>query len=273
VVDGFISGLHRAVNMGASTDFAEHRAYVPGDDVRHIDWRVYARTDRLYLKTFEAETNADVFLALDTSGSMAYAGRTVSKFDYGRFVVASLAHLAARQRDRVGLALFDTEVRDWVPPSTRRRDLLLRHLDRAEARGSGNLPSALHGLVERLQRRGIVVVVSDFYAPSMEAVSAMDELRVRGHDVVALHVLDPVERDLSLPDLTVLEDMESGERMPVSTAVMGDEYRAALARHLDKLGQASGERRIDYACLHTDQPLDSMLYRYLAQRARLRRTR
>ncbi len=273
VVDGFISGLHRAKKMGAATDFAEHRPYTRGDDVRHMDWRLFARTDRLYIKTFETETNADVTLVLDASASMDYASGTVSKFDYARYILASLAHLAARQRDRVGLVVIDNALRDWVPPSARRRDSLLRHLARARAEGPGELIAALDDLGERLGRRGIVVVVSDFYAPPNDVIKALDRLRARGHDLLALQVLDPVERDLNLPGELVLEDMETGQRLPVATAVVGNEYRSALAEHVQALSRACGERHIDFACLYTDQPLDSMLFQYLSQRARLVRTR
>ncbi len=216
VVDGFISGLHKTVYLGVSTDFAEHRPYAPGDDVRRVDWRVFARTDRLYVKTFEAETNADVMIALDVSASMGYASDKVSKLDYACFMAASLAHLAFRQRDKVGFVTFDSDLVDYVPPSARRRDTILQALDRARAAGRGDLTEALSRLSERLGRRGIVVVISDFYAAPSDVAVALDSLRVRGHDVIALHVLDPFERDLELSEPAVLEDLETGDRVPVT---------------------------------------------------------
>ncbi len=271
VVDGFISGLHQAVFRGASVDFAEHRAYVPGDDVRRIDWKLFARTDRLYLKTFEAETNADVMFALDLSRSMDYSGGGISKLDYARFVVGCLAHLAGRQRDRVGLAAFDGELVELRPPSVRRRDELMRTLNRLTATGPGDICQGLEAVGRHLGRRGIVVVVSDFYAPPEQLASALDGLRLRGQDVVAIHVMDPVERDLSLPGAVVLEDLETGRRMPLAADAAGDGYRVRLQAHCRALGEALGARRIDYARFVTDQPLDHLLHRYLSGRARSRR--
>jgi len=273
VVDGFISGLHQAVHLGVSTDFAEHRPYAPGDDVRRIDWRLYARTDRLYVKAFEAETNANVVLALDVSRSMSYASAGVTKLDYARFIIASLVHLAARQRDRIGLVTLDTDLVNVIPPSARHRDTIIRALDRVEARGRGDLPGALGRLADRLRRRGIVVVVSDFYAPPREIVVALDELRVRGHDVVAFHVLDPLEQDLDLPGPQVLEDLETGERLPVAPAQLRAAYRRLVAEHIETLEKACGERRTDYAFFGTEMPLDHMLFRYLSDRVRLARVR
>lgn len=272
VVDGFISGLHKTVYLGVSTDFAEHRQYAPGDDVRWVDWRVFARTDRLYVKTFEAETNADVVIALDVSASMGYASGEVSKLDYARFMAASLAHLASRQRDKVGLVSLDSDLVDYVPPSARRRDTILRTLDRARSQAGGDLVRALERLSERLGRRGIVVVISDFYADPADVAVALDALRVHGHDVIALHVLDPLERDLALSGPTVLEDLETGERVPV-TPKGRVAYRALVDAHVDALTRALGDRRIDYDCFVTDRPLDDMLWRYLSNRARLARVR
>ena len=272
VVDGFISGLHKTVYLGVSTDFAEHRQYTPGDDVRRVDWRVFARTDRLYVKTFEAETNADVMIALDVSASMGYASGSISKLDYARFIAAALAHLASRQRDKVGLVTFASDLVDYVPPSARRRDSILQALDRARAEGVGNILAALDGLSERLGRRGIVIVVSDFYAPASDLAVALDALRVHGHDVIALHVLDPFERDLELSGPAVLEDLETGDRLPVTPRGRA-EYRRLLDDHVEALSRALGDRRIDYDCFVTDRPLDDMLWRYLSNRARLARVR
>lgn len=272
VVDGFISGLHKTIYLGVSTDFAEHRQYAPGDDVRRVDWRVFARTDRLYVKTFEAETNADVVIAVDVSASMGYASGKVSKLAYACYMAASLAHLASRQRDKVGLVSFDSDLVDYVPPSARRRNTILQALDQARAEGRGDVIQALSRIGERLGRRGIVVVISDFYAAPQDIAVALDSLRVRGHDVIALHVLDPFERDLALSDPTVFEDLESGERLPVTPKGRAA-YRQLVDRHVDALSRALGDRRIDYDCFVTDRPLDDMLWRYLSNRARLARVR
>ncbi len=267
VVDGFISGLHQAVFRGVSVDFAEHRPYVPGDDVRRIDWRLYARTDRLYMKTFEAETNADVMFALDISRSMGFDSHGVSKLDYGRFVVGCLTHLAARQRDRVGLAGFDDDLVAMIMPSARRREAVMHTLSRLTADRPGGFTGAIERLARRLTRRGIVVVVSDFYAEPDEAAAALDQLRLRGQEVIAVHVLDPAERDLPFTEPTVLEDMESGARSPVVPESIRDDYRRELTAHRRALARTLGARRMDYACFATDQPLDHMLHHYLSTRA------
>ena len=276
VVDGFISGLHRTTYLGVSTEFAEHRAYTPGVDVRRIDWRVYARTDRLYVKAYEAETNADLVLALDVSGSMDFSGteRGVTKLDYARYLAASLAHLGARQRDRVALAGCDGELRDWIPPSGRHRDQVLRALESAAPGAGGEFGRALEQVGDCLRRRGIVVVISDFYTPPTNAVSALGGLRARGHDVIAIHVLDPVELDLErYAGADALKDIESGETLPFPPAPRRSEYRRLMADHIETLRRNLGGRGIDYACFDTSQPLDHVLFRYLSQRARLSHVR
>lgn len=273
VIDGFVSGQHRATFRGISTDFAEHRAYVPGDDVRFVDWRVYARTDRLYVRTFEAETNADLVLALDVSRSMDFGAKGLAKLDYARFLLASLAHLAGRQRDKVGLVAFDSGLVDVVPPSVRHRDEVLRHLERLRPGGPGDLAAAMRRVGDGLHRRGIVVVVSDFYVAPEDAASALDGLRVRGHDVIALQVLDPVEIDLELEGAEVLEDLETGERLPVSPQALAGEYRRLVEDHGEALRARLGERRVDFSRFDTAAPLDHALFAYLAGRARLARVR
>lgn len=272
VVDGFISGIHQAVNRGASTDFAEYRTYTPGDDVRRIDWRVYGRTDRLYIKTFEAETNADVVVALDTSASMGFSSTDVSKFDYARFIAACLTHLGARQRDRVGFAALSAEDESRIPPAVRHRDLVVRTLAALNPNAAVDLRTSLATLGESLKRRGIVIVISDFYLDAREAALALDELRVRGHDVIAIHVLDPMERNLDLDQPAILEDLESGQRMPVSPASR-IEYQSLIESHISELQAGLGARRIDYRCAVSDQPLDRVLFEYLSSRARLMKSR
>lgn len=273
VVDGFVSGLHRAVFRGVSTEFAEHRPYAPGDDIRQLDWRLYARTDRLSVKTYEAETNADLILALDVSRSMDFAGQGINKLNYGRMLLASLAHLAGRQRDRVGLATFDRSLVSYVPPSVRHRDRVLHTLESVVPGPGGELAGCLEALAGALVRRGIVVVVSDFYLPPEEAVRALETLHVRGHDVIAIHLLDPAERELDVGATTMVEDMETGEQLPISTGALRDEYQVLVRKHLDGLSRGCGEHQVDYACFDTAMPLDHLLFRYLSQRAKWARVR
>ena len=274
VVDGFVGGLHRSPNLGATTDFAEHREYVPGDETRHIDWRRYARTDRLSVKTFEADTNTSFAALLDVSRSMTFAsaGR-ISKLDYGRFLAASLAWLSHQQRDRVGLVTFDSDVRDFVPPSTRHLPLVLHSLDRATAGGRGELTAPLHAAAEHFRRRGILVVISDFYAEPESAVDAVLQLRNRGNELLVLHVLDPAELDFPFEDAGTFEDLESGDLLPVVPAELRDEYRRLVDAHVATLARRFGERGVDYALFDTSKPLDHALFHYLARRQRLARGR
>ncbi len=272
-VDGFVSGLHRALYLGVSTDFAEHRAYTPGDDVRRIDWRLFARTDRIHVKTFEAETNADLVLALDVSRSMEFGHAGVPKLDYARMLVASLAHLGTRQRDRVGLATFASDLVEMVPPAAGRRDAVVAALERVTPVAGADLARACDRLGAALTRRGIVVVVSDLYLDADAACRALGGLRARGHEVIVFQVLDPVERDLSLDGAQVLVDLETGERMPVVPARVRARYRALLAEHLTALADGCAARDIEFTSLDTTAPLDHALFRFLSQREKRGRAR
>lgn len=273
VVDGFVSGLHRARHLGVSTDFAEHRAYSPGDDVRRIDWRLFARSDRLHVKTFEAETNADLVLALDASRSMDFAAAGLSKLDYARMLLASLAHLGSRQRDRVGLATFASALLELVPPAAGRRDAAVAALERVVPVAGADLVTALERLGAALLRRGVVVVVSDFYLDAAQAAQALGGLRARGHDVIAFQVLDRAERELDLDGPRVLEDLETGARMPVVPERVRDAYRAVVRDHVTALGDACAAHGVEFRSLDTAAPLDHALFHFLSERARARRLR
>lgn len=277
VVDGFLNGLHRAPYLGLSMDFAEHRAYVPGDDTRHLDWRLYARTDRHYVKQYEAETNANLVALLDVSSSMAYGSHEVTKLDYARYLTACLLHLSRRQRDRVGLGTFDGRVRDWVRASARGLERALITLDRVEpTRGSGGEGSIYDALVvatERLPRRGVVLVVSDFYEEPDRVMNALRLLRGRGHDVIVFHVLDPAERDLPFDEPVSFEDMETGERLPALPARLRAGYRELVREHIAELDRRVSGERMDFVAIDTSEPLDRALFRYLTIRERRARVR
>jgi uncharacterized protein (DUF58 family) len=273
VVNGFLNGLHRAPYLGLSMDFAEHRPYVPGDDVRHLDWRLYARSDRHYVKQYEAETNANVVALLDVSASMGYGSGEVTKLDYARFLTACLLHFSRGQRDRVGLVTFDDGIADYVPPSARNLELALHVLARTEAAAPGALRPSLLTAAERLSRRGIVILVSDFYEPAEDVVDAVRLLRGRGHDVVVFHLLDPAERELPGTESTTFQDMESGEVIPVVPARLRAGYREQVEAHIRTLEERFTGDRVDYVLLDTSQPLDHALFRYLTIRERKARSR
>jgi uncharacterized protein (DUF58 family) len=273
VVDGFINGLHRAPHLGFSLDFAEHRGYEPGDDLRRVDWRVFARTDRYYVKQFEADSNANVVVALDVSTSMRYASGSVSKLDYGRFLAASLLYFSQQQRDRVGLVTFDDAVIEYVPASARHLPYSLFALDRVGEPRPGTLAPPLRTLTERLRRRGILVVISDLYDEPEAVANAVRPLRYRGHDVIVFHVLDPAELDFPFTEAVSFEDMETGDRMPIVPAALREQYRALVREHSASLGRLFTDSRIDYALFNTAVPLDHALFHYLSARERLSRAR
>ncbi|HUG42047.1 MAG TPA: DUF58 domain-containing protein [Longimicrobiales bacterium] len=285
VVDGFINGLHRSPYLGFSLDFAEHRPYNPGDDIRRIDWRLWARTDRHYVKEFEAETNANFVTLLDVSASMDYGSRGIRKLDYGRYLAACLSYFSRQQRDRIGLVTFDDGVRDYVPPSARHLDIVLHTLDRlqgaagAEGRGKGGgapeggLAAAVAHAADRIRRRGLVVLISDFYEDPAAAVESVRELRYRGNDVIVFHVLDPAEIEFPFEESSGFEDLETGERIPVVPETMRSRYRQLVDAHIAELARRFGEERIDYSLFDTATPLDYALFRYLSDRERLGRVR
>jgi uncharacterized protein (DUF58 family) len=278
VVDGFINGLHRAPYLGMSLDFAEHRAYYPGDDIRRIDWRLYARTDRYYVKEFEADTNSNFVVLLDISRSMSYGGVGIPKLDYARYLAASLTYFSREQRDRVGLLTFDSDIVDYVPASAKHLDIVLHTLDRARAERPGSLDTALRKATELLRRRGLVVLISDLYEEPARVQAAAGMLRHRGHDVIVFHVLDRSELELDgsiggvpLDEATSFEDLETGERIPVITQAVRDRYREMMREHVATLGRLLTEIRIDYALFDTTQPLDNALFAYLSARQRMTR--
>ena len=285
VVEGFINGLHKSPHLGASTDFAEHRAYMPGDDIRRIDWRLWARSDRYYLKEYEAETNTNFTMIVDVSPSMRFGaapelGR-LSKLTYGCYLAACLAYFSSLQRDRVGLALIDQDIVDYVPPSAKHLQHILHALDRAERTGRdakvtpGQLPllPTLRKLSDTVRRRSLVVVISDFYEDVDAIMQALSHLRGRGNDLLVFHLLDPREIDFSFTDATNFIDMETGTKMPVVPDYLRKQYRDLVRAHTEALGKRIGETRADYALFDTSKPLDRALFTYLAARQRFNRVR
>jgi uncharacterized protein (DUF58 family) len=273
VVDGFINGLHRAPYFGASIDFAEHRGYVAGDDIRRVDWRLFARTDRFYVKQYEADTNTNFCVLLDVSRSMGFKSGSVSKLEYASFLAACLAYLAHRQRDRVGIITFDSDIVAHVPPSAKHFNVLLHTLDRAKAQRPGQLIAPLNNLAEHFKRRSVLVLISDFYEDPNLVLDSIKPLRFLGNELIAFHVLDPAEIDFNFEDASAFEDLESGEQLPVVPESFGDEYRKLIAEHSNALATKFSEHRIDYTLLNTAKPLDHALFSYLSSRERLMRVR
>jgi uncharacterized protein (DUF58 family) len=273
VVDGFINGLHRSPYFGASVDFAEHRGYMPGDDIRRVDWKLYARTDRYYLKEYEADTNTNFSAILDISRSMSFESRGISKLEYGKFLCACLAYFAQKQRDRIGCVTFDNDIVDHIPPSAKHLERVLHTLDRAKPTRAGDLKIPMQKMAEHFGRRGILVIVSDLYEHPEAVMDAVKPLRFRGNDLVVFHVLDPAEIDFNFDEASSFQDLESGEQIPVVPSGMADEYRKLVQEHIAALSSRFSQNRVDYALVNTATPLDYALFKYLSARQRLSRIR
>ncbi|MGH7616646.1 MAG: DUF58 domain-containing protein [Gemmatimonadaceae bacterium] len=285
VVEGFLNGLHKSPHLGASTDFAEHRAYMPGDDIRRIDWKLWARSDRYYLKEFEADTNTNFLAIVDVSPSMRFGANAedgrVSKLTYACYLAACLTYFSSLQRDRVGMATIDHDIVDYVPPSAKHLRLVLHSLDRIErgARdakatpGKSTLNPPLRKLSETLRRRSIVVLISDFYEDPGEVINALSHVRGRGNDVIVFHLLDPREIDFSYTEASNFIDMETGTKMPVIPEYLRQQYRELVKEHTASLQRRIGETRADYALFDTSKPLDQALFKYLVAREKFSRVR
>ena len=270
VVDGFLHGLHSSPYLGLSMEFAEHRAYMPGDDIRKIDWRLFARTDRHYVKQYEAETNANFSVLLDVSKSMSYSSGGVSKLDYARFLAAALTYFSRRQRDRVGLYAFDSEVVEHVRPSVRHLDQVLHALERVDPGRPGALGPSLFTVASTFRRKGILALISDFYESPDAIVDAMRPLSGGKHDLIVFHVLDPAELEFPFEKPASFEDLESGERFPVVPEKLRDGYRQVVREHVAEVQRRVLGQGAEYTLLDTSQPLDLALFRYLLARQKAR---
>jgi uncharacterized protein (DUF58 family) len=272
VVDGFVAGLHRSPDFGFSQEFAEYRAYTPGDDLRHVDWNLFARTERTYLKRYRGETNSQVMILLDASNSMQYTSGSSSgpaKIDYGRFIAASLFYLAIRkQRDAAGLIVFDDAVRETIRPSTRPGQLarLFAALENAEPRARTDFAKPLRHFQDFLHRRGIAIVISDFYEEPETVVRTIAPLRFRGNEVVLFHILDPQEIRPVMKGSTVLVDLETDRKIEVVPEYTKTAYRAKIDAHIEQLRTRTRAAGMDYQLLATNQPLDAALREYLRLR-------
>ncbi len=267
-VEGHYSGQHRSPWRGASVEFADHRPYTHGDELRHIDWRLYGRSDRFFVKQFEAETNLTVTLAVDASASMGYPEDDVSKLDCACYLAAGLAYLAWRQRDAVGLTIIGGDGARDLPSRSHRGHLqqLFDGLEDIEPARQLSPAEGLRALGGRLQRRGLVVLLSDLLDDPEALLRALGQLRSRGHDVIVLQVLDRSELDLGLRGPAIVEDMETGERLSTDADELRDEYRQAIRAHVERMHDGCVGRGMDHEMLVTDRPLGQALTAYLARR-------
>lgn len=268
VVNGFIAGLHRSPDFGFSQEFAEYRAYNEGDDLRHVDWNVFARTERCYLKRYKGETNTRVTLLIDASASMGYGSGRVNKLEYARFLAASLFYMAHQQRDAAGLIVFDDEVRDHMAPTSRHGQLmrLLHALERIELGVRTDFEKPFLHFQQFLSRPGIVVVISDFYQDPAMVVKTIEPLRYRGNELILFHVLDPAEIAPNFRRPMLLVDMESEDSMDVTPEYTQTEYRVKIDSHIQGLKTGAARAGMEYFLLDTSRPLDQALREFLVVR-------
>jgi uncharacterized protein (DUF58 family) len=275
IVEGYVSGLHRSPYQGFSVEFAEHREYAPGDDLRYVDWKVFGKTDKVYLKQYEEETNLICYLVLDTSESMQYRSESaaMSKLDYARCAAASLAYMVIRQQDSVGLVTFDDSVRQLVRPSSSATHLsqIVQVMEASDGPRKTQTGPIFHELAERFTRRGIVFILSDLFDDADQMLAGLKHFRHRRHDVVVLHTLDPAELDFPFQQATMFHGLEQLGDLLVEPAQLRRAYKEEINRFTQKVRSGCLAQGADYVPVRTDQPLDIALTTYLAHRRKRNR--
>lgn len=273
VVEGFITGLHKSPYHGFSVEFAEHRQYMPGDPIRDIDWRVFAKTDRYYIKQYEEETNLKAYILLDCSASMGYSsGATAdTKFDYALTLAASLSYMMLKQRDAVGMVAFADKINHYLPPRSAAGHLhnLLYRFGNLTTASTTDLALPLHEMAERIKRRGLIILISDLFDDPQRIISGLKHFRHRNHEVIVFQVLDPRERDFAFSGEAIFEDMETGERITTSPWQIKRDYQKTFAQVSGLIASECRQARVDYHLIDSSMPFDKALYSFLAKRERL----
>lgn len=270
VVDGVLTGLHRSPHFGFSQEFAEYRAYNEGDDLRYVDWNVYARTDRTYIKRFRGDTNTSLMIVLDASASMGFGSDSVTKFDYARYIAATLAWLGRKQHDAIGALVYNDQVVELLEPSTRPDALprLVGMLENLECASGTEAPTALSTLQNISRRRGLVVLISDFYENPAVLLDAVQPLSIGGKDIAIFHVSDPQEIEPDAESVVSMRDLETGEKMHVDPAFLRDDYRKRFSEHRNAMLELATKIGADYVSVNTEEPLDDVIRRYILFRQR-----
>jgi uncharacterized protein (DUF58 family) len=272
VVEGFMTGLHKSPYHGFSVEFAEHRQYMPGDPFKHVDWKLYGKSDRFYVKIFEEETNLRAHILLDESASMGYAsGDRLTKFQYSSFLAAALAYLMLMQQDAVGLLTFRDKIEKVIPPRSSRSHLrlILGELERSKPSSTTAMGTALEYLAERVKRRGLVILISDLMDDPARVIRGLKHFRHRQHEVVVFHVLDPYEIEFPFREETGFVDLETGREVMTQPWEIAEEYKRKFGEWSQTYQRACLENQIEYVRLSTETPYDTALLRYLEKRKRL----
>lgn len=273
VVEGFLSGLHVSPFKGFSQEFADYRQYMPGDEIRRIDWKVYGRSDRFYIKEYQEETNLRAYILLDKSGSMGYeSGKRMSKLEYAKYLGASLAYLLYKQKDSVGVATFDRRIDEIIPPSARRAKfmLILKAIERARPGGETDVNEVLLQLAQKMRRRGLVIVLSDMLDDPEDLVRALRSFRYRKHELIVFQILDRDEVEFPFHEAAIFADLESGREMVVNPGLVRRRYQERFRAFIDSCHSALLGARIDHTVLYTDTPYDKALIAYLEKRAHMK---
>jgi len=271
VVEGYIIGQHKSPFHGFSVEFAEHRAYGPGDEIRHIDWKLYGKTDRFFVKQYEEETNLRSYILLDTSRSMEYKSDKISKLDYGNYLSAALAYLMINQQDGVGLTLFDNQIQTFIPPRSKPSHVntILTHLDKTGSGKDTDVGIVLHEMAERIKKRGLIILISDLFDETENIINGLKHFRHNKQEIIVFHVMDRKELNFDFSNRTKFKDMETDEQITTEPWKIRKIYQQAIQSYQDELRLRCREQKIDYVPLFTDQNLDLALNEYLKKRQRL----
>ena len=271
VVEGFIVGLHKSPYHGFSVEFSEHRAYGAGDEIRHVDWKLWGKTDRFFIKQFEEETNLKSYLLVDQSLSMTYKSKKMTKLEYAQILAASLGYLMLKQQDAVGLTLFDDRIRVNIPARSKRSHLniILSQMQNIIAGPETTIAPVLHKTAEAIKKRGLIILISDLFDDPDKVLSGLQHFRYKGHEVIVFHVLDPQELTLDFTQRTRFRDMESGEEIVTDPWHIQSDYQKSMEQFCDYIKSNCRQKNIDYVQLSTDLPLDIALSEYLIKRKRI----
>ena len=271
VVEGFITGLHKSPYHGFSVEFAEHRQYMPGDEIKNVDWKVYGRTDRFYVKQFEEETNLKSYLLVDASASMGYSSNGLTKLQYATYLAAALTYLMIRQRDAVGLLTFDERIRRYLPPRSVTSYLhqVLIELEATKSSSKTNLSAALHQMAKKIKRRGLIILFSDLLDDPSTVVSGLKHLRHKNHEVIVFQILDPLELTFEFKQDAMFKDLETGEEINTQPWHIRLDYQNQIRTFIDNYKRVCRENKIDFVTLSTKESYDHALIEYLLKRKRI----
>lgn len=268
VIDGVLSGIHKSPYKGSSIEFLEHKEYSPGNEIKHIDWKVHARTDKYYIKQFEEETNLKCYIFLDTSGSMGYKSTGISKFEYATTLTASLAYLLLKQSDMAGLISFSDKVQQFIPPRSRLTHLhiLLNALTKLKTAGKSNISNVLKEFIEKIGRRSLIIIISDFFDDTEKIIHQLKYFQFKKNEVILFHILDPYELTFPFETITFFESMEDDRRILAEPKSIKDLYISKINRFIEQFKQVCFENQIDYWLIDSSTPLDQALIKFLTRR-------